>query len=127
MTKVNVEEMVIDGTTYVPKGSENKLTENVDGLSMVMIRTYSAGVHYGYLKKRESTLAGIEVTLVNARRVYYWRGAATLSQLSVDGTSDPDGCKFPCEVPSIELVAIEVIPMTEKAINSLNKVAVWSE
>lgn len=125
--KIKVEEMVIDGTTYVPKDSIAKNAEKMEGMDMVMIRTYSAGVHYGYLSKKESTLAGIEVTLKQARRCWYWSGASSLSQLSMEGTSNPDKCKFPCKVDSIDLVAIEIIPMKQKAVDSLNNVAVWKQ
>ena len=123
--KTAIEKLEIEGVTYVPESSITSLAENVDGMRLVMIRTYSAGVHYGYLKKRESTLAGIEVTLVNARRAWSWTGAASLSQLATEGTSSPDSCKFPCEVQSIELIAIEVISMTSQAKTSLDKVKVW--
>ncbi len=94
---------------------------------MVMVRTYSAGVHYGFLKNRESTLAGIEVELIDARRVWSWSGAASLSQLAMEGTSSPESCKFPCKVNSIQLVAIEIIEMAQKAVKSLNSVKIWEK
>ena len=124
----SINEIKLNGIDYVRKDSvdESKMV-CVDGLQMVMIRTYSAGVHYGYLHKKESTLSGIEVELVQARRVWSWSGAASLSQLAMEGTSKPDDCKFPCFVNAIILVAIEIIPMTVKAVNSLNKVKIWSE
>ena len=78
----------------------------------VLVRTYSAGVHVGTLQSR----AGKEVVLTNARRIWYWDGAATLSQLAIDGTSKPENCKFPAAVPEILLTeAIEIIPITDKA------------
>jgi hypothetical protein len=90
----------------------------------VMVRTYSAGVFYGYLKSRK----GKEVVLTNARRVWQWYGAASLSQLAMDGTSDPSNCKFPCPVNEVTLTeAIELIPMTNKAIKSLDGVAIWAK
>lgn len=90
----------------------------------VLVRTYSAGVHVGTLKSRE----GKEVVLTNARRIWYWDGAATLSQLSIDGTSKPQNCKFPAAVPEILLTeAIEIIPITDKARESLAGVKVWSQ
>jgi len=118
-------EVEINGIKYVPKSSVKSEVVNTNGLKMVMVRTYSAGVHYGYLKRRESTQAGIEVELLDARRIYYWDGAATLSQLAIEGTSKPDNCKFPCKVNVIELIAIEIIQMTEKAVESLNNVKIW--
>ena len=122
--KMKVDKIEIEGVTYVPEGDE--MASKVDGLDLVMIRTYSAGVHYGYLAKRESTLAGIEVTLRQARRVHRWSGAASLSQLAMEGTSKPDSCRIPCAVNEIELVAIEVIPMTSEAQESLSKVPLWT-
>ena len=79
----------------------------------------------GYLKKRESTLAGIEVELVNSRRVYKWSGAMTLSCLAMEGTKNPEKCQFTQPVNSIELVAIEIIKVSENGFNSLNSVPVW--
>ena len=128
MKKTKIDKMEIEGVTYIPEDQANQLAAaNDEGLPLVMVRTYSAGAHYGRLSKRESTFAGIEVTLLNARRVWYWDGATTLSQLAVDGTSKPGNCKFPCAVPEILLLAIEVTAMTEKAKQSLDKVEVWAE
>lgn len=91
--------------------------------AIYMVRTYSAGVFFGEIVERN----GKEVEMANARRVYYWDGAATLSQLATDGTSKPENCKFPCAVEKVFLTeAIEIIPMTEKAIKSLNSVEIWS-
>lgn len=90
----------------------------------VLVRTYSAGVHVGVLKAHD----GKQVTLTNSRRIWYWDGAATLSQLAMDGTSKPKNCKFPCEVPEIVLTeAIEIIPMTDKAVESIAAVPVWEQ
>ena len=90
----------------------------------VIVRTYSAGVFAGNLKSRNWK----EVELENARRFWYWEGAASLSQMAMEGTSNPGGCKFPCEVKSITLTeAIEVIPCTEVAEKSIKGVPVWKE
>ncbi len=90
----------------------------------VIIRTYSAGVHAGYLKSRK----GKEVVLTNARRIWYWDGAASLSQLAMEGTSKPQNCKFPCEVSEITLTeAIEVITCTAKAQKSIRSVSEWRQ
>lgn len=90
----------------------------------VIVRTYSAGVFAGELVSRK----GQEVVLENARRIWYWSGAASLSQLAMEGTSDPNGCKFPCEVSRVELIqAIEIIDATEKAKESIKAVPVWEK
>lgn len=119
--KEKLSEVVIDGTIYVPKSNE---ATSLDGLPIVMVRTYSAGVFFGSLAERN----GKEVKLLNARRVWYWDGAASLSQLAKEGTSNPNNCKFPIPVDWIILTeAIEVIPITEEAIKSLNSVAIWKK
>jgi hypothetical protein len=120
---MKMKEVTIDGVVYVEKNSTTHISN--DGLKMTIIRTYSAGVFMGYLAREESTLAGMEVTLLNARRLWSWSGAASLSQLAMEGTKAPEECKFPCEVNSIDLVAIEKIPMTKVAVKSLNSVPIW--
>lgn len=90
----------------------------------VIVRTYSAGVFYGKLEKMD----GQEAVLSNARRIWYWAGAASLSQLSKEGTSDAEHCKFPIAVDAVHLLqVIEVLPLTEIAKNSLDGVKVWQE
>jgi hypothetical protein len=93
-------------------------------LDYVIVRTYSAGVFAGYLSSRK----GKEVVLKNARRLWYWDGAASLSQLSVDGVSKPENCKFPCEVPEIILTeSVEIIRCSKKAQESIKAVNVWQK
>lgn len=90
----------------------------------VMVRTYSAGVFAGELVSKK----GQEVVLKNARRIWYWAGAASLSQLAMEGTSAPDKCKFPCEVAEVELLlAIEILTVTAKAEKSIKDVPIWKE
>lgn len=90
----------------------------------VIVRTTSAGVFAGEMIER----AGREVKLRNARRIWYWKGAASLSQLAQSGTSDPKGCKFPEPVDSILLTeAIEILAVTAAARTSIESVPVWRE
>jgi hypothetical protein len=88
-----------------------------------MVRTYSAGVFAGTVESRD----GQEITLLNARRIHYWEGAASLSQLATDGTSRPNGCRFPVPVAQMLLTqVIEIIPITDKAKASIESVKVWT-
>ena len=88
----------------------------------VIIRGDRSGVEYGTLVAQN----GSEVTLKNARRIWYWSGAASLSQLAMDGTSNPNDCKFTVYVDSITILdAIEIIPCTDKAIKSIEGVVEW--
>jgi len=89
-----------------------------------MVRTNRAGVFAGTLKSR----TGSEVHLKNARRIWYWTGAASLSQLAQSGTSSPKTCKFPEPVDEVTLLdVIEIIPITAEAEASIAKVPVWKE
>jgi hypothetical protein len=90
--------------------------------SYYLIRTYSAGVHFGQIKSRN----GKEVTLVNTRRIWYWSGAATLSQMALSGVSKPENCKFSVMLPEIILTeAIEIIPCSVAAQENILGVKEW--
>jgi hypothetical protein len=96
--------------------------KNNKGQVFSIVRTYSAGVFAGYIGKVTGKLG----TVFNARRLWYWYGAAYLSQLARDGTSRPSECKFAVPVASVTLTEIiEVIPCTEKAYKSITGVAEW--
>lgn len=89
-----------------------------------MVRTYSAGVFAGTVKERN----GKEITLADARRIWYWDGAASLSQLATMGTSKPQNCKFPVAVPEVLLTeAIEIIPISSIAEASIKGVPAWNK
>lgn len=91
-------------------------------MNKVIVRGDRSGVFFGTLVKRE----GREVKLKDCRRIWYWDGAATISQLAVDGTAKPDNCKFTVAVEQIEILdVIEIIPCTDKAIASIEGVKVW--
>ena len=90
----------------------------------VIVRTYSAGVFAGYMESRQ----GREVVLTEARRLWRWEGAASLSQLAQSGTSKPSQCRFPEPVDRVLLLeAIEILDVTSKARESLDMVPVWKE
>lgn len=89
----------------------------------VIVRTYSAGVHAGILVARD----GREVELTNARRIWYWHGAASLSELAQRGTSRPNDCRFPAPVDRIVLTeAIEMIAVTAFGRASIEGVKPWT-
>lgn len=120
--------MVINGEEWVKKSSipeetTSAMAAKVNGLPYKMVRTYSAGVFAGYLE----SLNGMHAVLRNARRIWYWDGAASLSELATKGTSKPEKCKFPCEVDRVELTqVIELIDITEAAAKSIKEVKVWT-
>lgn len=88
----------------------------------VIVRTYSAGVFAGYIKSRK----GQEVVMTDARRIWYWSGAASLSQLAEEGTKDPLNCRFPIAVKEIELFqVIEILTVSKDAEKSIKAVPIW--
>lgn len=112
-----MKKIVIDGIEYTPAISFKHG-------NYCIVRTYSAGVFAGFVSSRD----GKEVVLKDARRLWFWKGAASLSQLAMEGVKNPDECKFPCEVSSITLTeAIEIIPCTEKAYLSIKEVKIWEQ
>ncbi len=116
--------ITIDGVEYAPVSEMTANTVSKYGMPYVMVRTHSAGVFAGYLKERN----GKEGILLEARRLWYWKGASSLSQLSVDGVKYPEECKFPVEVSQVELTEIiEILPVTQKAQESIKSVPVWKQ
>ena len=88
----------------------------------VIIRGDRSGVEFGELVEQNGSV----VTLKNARRLWYWAGAASLSQLAMDGTKIPQDCKFTVTVSSITILdTVEIIPCTDKAIKSIEEVDEW--
>ena len=89
-----------------------------------IVRTYSAGVFAGNLESR----IGKEAVLTDARRIWYWAGAASLSQLAMEGTKKPNECKFPVAVKRVTLIeAIEILECTTQAEKSIKSVPIWSQ
>tara|TARA_R100001530_G_scaffold13251_1_gene12239 strand:- start:288 stop:659 length:372 start_codon:yes stop_codon:yes gene_type:complete len=117
--------VTIGGVEYIPKDSISfTRAKGLDDMPYVIVRTYSAGVFAGYLEKKKDQNA----IMRNARRLWYWDGAASLSQLAMEGVSKPEKCKFPCEVDKIELdQVIEVIECTQKAKDSIASVTIWKK
>lgn len=87
-----------------------------------VVRCDRSGVFYGEIASRN----GREVEMTNVRQIWYWDGAATLMQLASEGAKHPRECKFTVEVESLQVLdAIEIIPCTDKAIDSIDSVEVW--
>lgn len=91
-----------------------------------VVRCDRAGVFYGTITSKENTPAGVEVELKDTRRLWYWDGAASLSQLATEGVRAKEKCKFTVVVPQMVVMqVIEIIPCTEEAIQNIESVAVW--
>ena len=82
----------------------------------VVVRTYSAGVHFGKLVSQSDDAK--VVVLKAARRMWRWSGAYTLNEVAAKGIGAES--KVSCPVPEIRLSeAIEVITCTSEGRASL--------
>ena len=91
-----------------------------------VVRTNRAGVFFATLAEYNDNTR--TATLKDCRRLWYWSGAASLSQLAVEGVKNPDDCKFTIVVPEMQVMeVIEIIPCTEAAIKNIEQVAVWKK
>lgn len=95
-----------------------------DPSQYMIVRTYSAGVFAGYIQSRN----GREVIMKHARRLWKWSGAASLSQLAMEGVSDPENCMFPCPVERVHLLeVVEILECSPEAKKSIITVKVWEK
>ena len=87
-----------------------------------IIRCEKAGVFFGHIKDRN----GDEAVLTDVRRIWYWEGAATLSQMAMEGVKKPEACRFTVTVPEMTVLGvIEMIPCTDEAVQSILGVPEW--
>lgn len=89
-----------------------------------IVRCDRSGVLFGTID--EISEDGKIVALSNARKTFYWSGASAVEQMAVDGVKKPSDCKFTVIVEKIIVTdAIQILPMTQKAIASMEAVEVW--
>lgn len=87
-----------------------------------IVRCDRAGVFAGNIKRQE----GQEITMTNVRRLWYWDGAASLSQMAVDGVKKPNNCNFTVTVPEMTVLeVIEILPCSPLAEKSIKGVPEW--
>lgn len=87
-----------------------------------IIRCDRAGVFFAEVESMEGSTAKLK----NCRRLWYWDGAASLSQLALEGVTAPQNCKFTVTVPSMTVLqVIEVIPCSPQAAACIEAVPVW--
>ena len=89
-----------------------------------IIRCDRSGVFYGEIAKREDR----EVTIRNARQLWYWDGANSLMQLANEGVKKQRNCKFTVTIAEIVVLdAIEILPCTAEAIANIEAVPEWRD
>jgi hypothetical protein len=125
---MNIEKIkqLIELTKLLDNESSEKKTSSIYDSVMnkkVIIRTYSAGVHYGILNKVDNDT----VELLKARRIHYWNGANSLTDIALGGISDKVNSRITKKLPSIILQnVIEIIECTEVAIKDLDNFPEWT-
>lgn len=122
-------ELVINGTTYVPKGSEITKTAkpNKKGLEYCIIRTYNAGVWAGWIDTKSKDLCQ---SVYDARRLWRFWSEFTLSALAITGmkAGKEKENKYAMPVDRVILKqVIEVIPCSEKAMKQIIEHPNYSE
>ena len=96
---------------------EKKKKENY-----VIVRANGAGVFFGILKEKKDN----EVTFTHCRKLFVWYGAAAVEQLAVDGVTEPENCKFTVTVEESTVNNwLQILPCTNKAIESIKAVKEW--
>ena len=87
-----------------------------------IVRADRAGVFFGHIKERN----GDEVVMTEVRRIWYWNGAASISQLAMEGVKHPELSKFTATVPEMTILGvIEIIPCSEEAVKNIKAVGEW--
>ena len=90
--------------------------------SFYIVRSIQAGVFFGHIVEKRDN----EVDMTDVRRLWYWDGAASLSQMAVEGVKAPGNCKFTVTVPSIIVLdAVEILACSDTAETSIRGVPVW--
>ena len=103
--------VTINGVEYVRKG----VTPATPGLPAVIVRTRSAGAHFGYLVSREGT----DVKLERSRRLWYWKCKAGIALSGVAAHGLAAGCKVDSPVTIVLTEAIEVINCSEASVATI--------
>lgn len=103
--------------------TRNKVGQQAEqGQQYCIVRADRAGVFFGKIKER----VGDEAVMNDVRRIWYWNGAASISQLAMEGVKHPELSKFTVVVPEMTILGvIEIIPCTEEAVKNIKAVSVW--
>ena len=90
--------------------------------NIYIVRGKDSGVFFGEVAERN----GQEVLMKNVRRLWYWDGAASISQLAQEGTVRPENCKFTVTVDEVLVLdAIEIDKCSDRAVENIKAVAEW--
>ena len=117
--------ITIDDVKYVRESDINNIAQPVDGMRYCVVRTYSAGVHIGYVSEFGEKHPQ-HAKLLKSRRLHQWSGACSLSQVAIDGVDNSS--RIAVELPEIELTdVIEIIPCSETAAEFFKGAKAWKK
>lgn len=89
----------------------------------VLIRSYSSGIHFGTLEQAQPLQDRLITKLLNSRRIHYWNGACSCSQIAEDGITSG---RVAITLPTLVVAdVIEIIPLSERATSNLESQEVW--
>ena len=90
---------------------------------MKIVRCNGSGVWAAEIVRKNGDTA----ILKDAIRIWYWAGAASLSELAVTGTKRPMECKFCVPVEEVEVFnVLEILSVTDEAEASIKGVEPWT-
>jgi len=118
----NPRTIMIDDEKYVMlKDIDKQQNASIDGLDYAIVCCAHAGIFAGYISKHVEQ----HISLIHARRIKYWDGAASITQLAMGGTNKPENCLFTPKHSVRVLDAVSVTLCTEKGRASIEGVKDW--
>jgi hypothetical protein len=91
-----------------------------------IVRANGAGVFFGNVAEENEQAQTVVMT--DVKRLWYWDGASSLSELAEHGVACPEKCKFTCNVSRIKVYnVLEILDVTEEAEASINGVKEWKQ
>lgn len=88
----------------------------------VIVRGIQSGVYFGTLVDKN----GQEVELHDCRNIWFWKGAANLNQIAVEGLKELNKSKISIAVDVMVLTDVcEIILLSEEAISNLERAKIW--
>jgi hypothetical protein len=88
----------------------------------IIARIDRAGVFHGTLAAKDAETT----TMTDVRRIYYWRGALSVTDMSVTGVKAGSKVTVPAKRVEFETAkVIELIECTDKASKSIESIEPW--
>lgn len=92
-----------------------------------IVRADKAGVFICRISSKE----GDTYEVTNVRRLYVWSGALDVTMIALEGVTNPSGCKFSIQLGDNDVSTIHNVleshPVSEKALEIINKVPAWKK